>query len=162
MPDRARKVVVSTPAPRTPGHTARTPYRAATTATSQKMDFLTKALKLCMRTALLTSRVTSMQNLDVILYVYVIVSDTRYHAPYRYVIHIRSHPCRNGWTLQHFHIWSHIHAECGSDGCHICKIHVKYSARAARILAMHVIKSHLRKICRRKSHPGSHPCRILR
>ena len=63
----------------------------------------------------LTSRVTSMQNLDVI-----------------------SHPCRNGWTLQYFHIWSHIHAESGSDGCHICKIHVKFSARAARALAMHV------------------------
>ena len=73
--------------------------------------------------------------------------------------------CINGWTLLHFHIWSHIHAEYGSDGCHICKIHVKYSARAARSLAMHVIKSlaesHLRKVCRRKSHPGSHPCRIF-
>ena len=65
------------------------------------------------------------------------------------VIHIRSHPCRNGWTLLHFHIWSHIHAEYGGDGCHICKIHVKSSARAARSLAMQIIKSlpesHLRK-----------------
>ena len=102
-----------------------------------------------------------MQNLDVI-----------------YVIHIRSHPCRNGWTLQHFHIWSHIHAESGSDGCHICKIHVKYSARAARSLAMHVIKSlpesHLRKFAgenhiqghihaesvRKSSHLKSHPNHI--
>ena len=66
----------------------------------------------------LTSRFTSMQNLDVI-----------------YVITSGSHPCRNGWT---FHIWSHIHAESGSDWCHICKIHVKFSARAARSLAMHV------------------------
>ena len=60
-----------------------------------------------------------------------------------------SHPCRNGWTLQHFHIWSHIHAEYGGDGCHICKIHVKSSARAVRSLAMQIIKSlpesHLRK-----------------
>ena len=54
VPDRARKVVVSTPTPRTPGRAARTPYRAATTATSQKMDFRTKALKACMRSALLT------------------------------------------------------------------------------------------------------------
>ena len=66
----------------------------------------------------LTSRFTSMQNLDRI-----------------YTITSGSHPCRNGWT---FHIWSHIHAESGSDGCHICKIHVKFSARAARSLAMHV------------------------
>ena len=64
------------------------------------------------------SRFTSMQNLDRI-----------------YTITSGSHPCRNGWT---FHIWSHIHAESGSDGCHICKIHVKFSARAARALAMHV------------------------
>ena len=97
-----------------------------------------------------------------------------------------SHPCRNGWTLQHFHIWSHIHAEYGGDGCHICKIHVKYSARAARSLAMQIIKSlpesHLRKFAgenhiqghihaesERKSshlkftsesHPKSHPCKI--
>ena len=77
-----------------------------------------------------------------------------------YVIHIRSHPCINGWTLVHFHIWSHIHAESGSDGRHtsICKVHVKSWSRAhARSLVMHVIKSHpeshLRKICWRKSHP---------
>ena len=53
-------------------------------------------------------------------------------------------------------------------GCHICKVHVKSSARApcAGALSpcmMHAIKSqsesHLRKICRRKSHPGSHPYR---
>ena len=79
-----------------------------------------------------TSRFTSMQNLD------------RIHT-----ITSGSHPCRNGWT---FHIWSHIHAESGSDGCHICKIHVKFSARAARSLAMQI----------RKSHPESHPCKIQR
>ena len=63
-----------------------------------------------------------------------------------YVITSGSHPCRNGLTLQYFHIWSHIHAESGSDGRHICKVHVKYSTRAARSLAMHVtyhIQNHI-------------------
>ncbi len=114
----------------------------------------------------LTSRFTSMQNLDRI-----------------YTITSGSHPCRNGWT---FHIWSHIHAESGSDWCHICKIHVKFSARAARALAMHVrnhmqnhiwekfagenhIQGHIHAEFEGKSshlkftsesHPKSHPCKI--
>ena len=94
------------------------------------------------------------------------------------VIHIRSHPCINGWTLPHFHICSHIHAESGSDERHVCKIHVKSSARAVRSLAMQIIKSlpesHLRKLAgenhiqghihaefvRKSSHLKSHPNHI--
>ena len=66
------------------------------------------------------------------------------------VIHIRFTSMQKWLDFAAFsHIWSHIHAEYGGDGCHICKIHVKYSARAARSLAMQIIKSlpesHLRK-----------------
>ena len=73
-----------------------------------------------------------------------------------------SHPAENGSppALQS-HIQSHIQSKMADlqPSSHvreksgaICKIHAKYSARAARSLAMQI----------RKSHPESHPWKIQR
>ena len=72
-----------------------------------------------------TSRVTSGQNLD--------------------VMDVLSHPAENGSPPA---LQTHAYEKSGA----ICKIHAKYSARAARSLAMQI----------RKSHPESHPCKIQR
>ena len=85
----------------------------------------------------------------------------------------RSHPAKNGsppFQLQpsrpmYFGCDGHIQSKmlelqpsshvCEKSGA-ICKIHAKYSARAARLLAVQIRKSPA------ESHPGSHPCKFQR
>ena len=79
-------------------------------------------------------------------------------------VHIHAEMAR---LLQHFHIWSHIHAESGRMDLIYVKFMSKFGARSALSRhADHKITTRItsEKILQAKitsRHPGSHPCRIF-